>query len=236
MSEFTIIPPEPHCPWYQAHTSAPPNIDWCEESLCSWIHEPANTWSNLAYLFVAIYLFKLLRNSSSEFRWFSPAMFLMGLFSLIYHASYNFYTQFFDFLGMYIFTLHLFCLNIYRLRKKSNYPLKLYLGLISLFSAITVFGYIYKIKFQVLIIIIAGMIILSEYFCWKIKTTAINYQNYIISLFLIVIAATFSVLDISRTWCDPKNHWLQGHALWHLFSCLSLYFSFLFYRQFEKNE
>ena len=31
-----------------------------------------------------------------------------------------------------------------------------------------------------------------------------------------------SFLDASRRWCDPGDHLVQGHALWHVLSALSL--------------
>jgi hypothetical protein len=34
-----------------------------------------------------------------------------------------------------------------------------------------------------------------------------------------------SVLDVSRVWCEPANHWLQGHAVWHVLSALALLFT-----------
>ena len=36
----------PGCPW---SGFTPPNVDWCEEELCAWVVNPADTWSNLAY-------------------------------------------------------------------------------------------------------------------------------------------------------------------------------------------
>ena len=46
---------------------------------------------------------------------------------------------------------------------------------------------------------------------------------------MITLAGAFSLLDVTRVWCDPANHWLQGHALWHLLSAASLYALFRFY-------
>ena len=38
-----------------------------------------------------------------------------------------------------------------------------------------------------------------------------------------------SALDVTRVWCDPENHWLQGHAAWHLLSAASLVALYRFY-------
>ncbi|NDG85470.1 MAG: hypothetical protein EBX52_10615, partial [Proteobacteria bacterium] len=50
----------------------------------------------------------------------------------------------------------------------------------------------------------------------------------------IALAATSSALDLKRIACDPSNHWLQGHALWHVLGSAALFFSFLHHRQFDE--
>lgn len=39
---------------------------------------------------------------------------------------------------------------------------------------------------------------------------------------LLIAAAVCSALDAARIWCDPHDHLVQGHALWHLLSAISL--------------
>jgi hypothetical protein len=45
----------------------------------------------------------------------------------------------------------------------------------------------------------------------------------------LALAQTFSTLDLTRVWCDPDNHVLQGHALWHLLSAVAIAFVYRFY-------
>ena len=47
MPRFTADPLPDGCPW---SGWTPPNVDWCEEELCAWVVNPADTWSNLAYI------------------------------------------------------------------------------------------------------------------------------------------------------------------------------------------
>jgi len=35
----------------------------------------------------------------------------------------------------------------------------------------------------------------------------------------------------TRVWCDPTDHWIQGHAAWHLLSAASLVMLFRFYEK-----
>jgi signal transduction histidine kinase len=37
------------------------------------------------------------------------------------------------------------------------------------------------------------------------------------------------LLDLTRAWCDPDDHLLQGHAVWHVVSAASLVFVFRHY-------
>ena len=94
----SVPPLQPGCPWYEVSLLAPPNVKWCEASQCSWITEPANTWSNLAYIIAAVIIYKLYKNNGGEVlkraSWYA---FWIGITSGIYHASYNFFTQVFDF-------------------------------------------------------------------------------------------------------------------------------------------
>jgi hypothetical protein len=56
------------------------------------------------------------------------------------------------------------------------------------------------------------------------------------SFALLIAAATFSALDVTRKWCDPKDHVLQGHAVWHVLSAASLLVSFFHYRKWLSRQ
>ena len=106
----------PGCPWWALSELRLPNVDWCEAQRCSWIVEPANTWSNLAYLIVGLALWWIARGSSSrQLRFFGPAALIVGFSSGIYHASYTFVLQILDFFAMYVFCYLLITLNLRRL-------------------------------------------------------------------------------------------------------------------------
>ena len=36
--------------------------------------------------------------------------------------------------------------------------------------------------------------------------------------------------------CNPSNHWISGHALWHWFDALALYCVYRFYTQFPQLQ
>ena len=53
MDPRDITPLPPGCPW---SGFAPPDLKHCETNLAAWITTPANTWSNLAYIAVGVWL------------------------------------------------------------------------------------------------------------------------------------------------------------------------------------
>ena len=63
---------------------------------------PANTWSNLAYVALGLWMWRAARGRA-DLRRFGPASLAVGAFSFAYHASYTWALQFLDFVGMFLF-------------------------------------------------------------------------------------------------------------------------------------
>jgi len=103
---MSISPPSaagPECPWYALAELGPPNIKWCEERLCAWINEPANAWSNLAFVIVALMISWLARGrpaASDTLRRFAPTVALVGVCSFVFHASNTYVTQLLDYVAI----------------------------------------------------------------------------------------------------------------------------------------
>ncbi|MGE4609617.1 MAG: ceramidase domain-containing protein [Myxococcota bacterium] len=217
------------CPW---SGFLPPNIDWCEQELCAWVTNPANTWSNLAYFAFAIAMASITRRLGiQELRLFAPASFLVGAFSLVYHASYTFLFQFFDFVGMFAFCFVPITLNAIRLEQISGERQVWFysVGVVAM-SALVPLGYFAGFPIQALVLVLIIAIIGQEVAVHRRGGTSPDYRWYRVALALISAAAVFSALDVSRTFCDPNNHWIQGHAIWHVLSAAALFALFQFYR------
>ncbi len=109
-------PHQPGCPWHQlAEDYGHPVVKYCEETLCSWISEPANTWSNLGFLVCAIVLYKWSRGKDPLLRYFPWAMLIMGAGSFYYHMSNTYITQVADYIGMYVLVYWFVLINLRRL-------------------------------------------------------------------------------------------------------------------------
>lgn len=223
-------------PWFPyAEQFGAPNINWCEAHLGTWIDQPANTYSNASYLVVALVLVWFAhRSRQKELMVFPFLVFGLGLASTIYHMSNNYLTQLMDFIGMFAVVFWIIALNFRRLSilPKEHY-LPLTLGGITIFTLLVQLLYMLHIKYQFLVFFLVLIILGQEYLFAKNKPEGTGYRYLWTGLGLMIVAATFSVLDITGVMCDPNNHVLQGHAIWHVASSLSLGSIFFHLYQFD---
>ena len=223
-------PLAPGCPW---SGFTPPNVDWCEQELCAWITNPANTWSNLAYLVAALAMWQTARRlGRADLAHFAPSSVAVGVFSFAYHASYTWLLQFFDFVGMFVFCFLVIARNAVRLgwvplaRERA-----LWLAGVVVASAGVPPLFYAGVPIQGSVFVLIVAMIGQEFALWRRSAPAArgDYASYWVALALLGAASAFSLADVTRTWCDPQNHWLQGHALWHLLSAASLFALLRFY-------
>ena len=227
---------QPGCPWYELSEMRIPNVKWCEPQQCSWVVEPANTWSNLGYIIVGLLLLNAAKNSKSKIlKFFGPAALIVGFSSFVYHMSYTFAFQIFDFLGMYVFCYMLLALNGTRLGAiKKTQQMKLLWAATFVTTIATVVADFANIPIQALVFVLILIIATSEFVIHaRNKNYSLKYFGMAMSS--MIVAATFSFLDVSRIWCHPENKVLHGHAIWHMFGALALGLLFLHYRQFESE-
>ena len=222
------------CPW---SGWTPPNVNWCEEELCSWVVNPADSVSNLAYVaFGVLMLATARRGEDSQIVWlFGPASILVGLFSFAYHASYTYFFQFFDFVGMFIFCFAVITANAVRLRWiEPSGTLRFYVVGVAGLSALVPIVSKTQVPIQFLVLLLALVILGQEFAAFRRQRPSdppTPRLLFFAGLGLLGLALAASLADLTRTWCEPTNHWLQGHALWHVLSAGALYLLFRFYRQ-----
>jgi hypothetical protein len=224
-----LAPPlPPGCPW---SGFTPPNVDWCEAELCAWVTNPANTWSNALYIVLGFIMWREARRRRSRaLSLFGLAGVAAGVFSLVYHASYTWFLQFFDFVGMFLFCFVVLTLNARRLGWiGAERQTAFYLAGVVLFSALVPVLFEMGVPIQGLVLVLVLAIVGQEIALRTARGPRPDYRFWYAALALLTLASTFSLLDVTRTWCDPHNHWLQGHALWHIFSAMSLYALYRFY-------
>lgn len=225
----------PECVWTPLREwGGLPNVKWCEETLCSVVAEPANTWSNVAYLLVAVGLYLVTRRDSDRIlRFWAPVAFWVGITSLIYHASVTFVTQVFDFWGMYFFFALVLLLNFVRMGKvaASSFFRTLYITIFSL-TAFTVVVAKLNLPIQGIAGIMILLTLITEVLASRVSKEKISYRAFAGCLLFIGSAAAFSASDASGARCDPHDHIFQGHAIWHVLGSIAIAFAHFHYRQF----
>lgn len=236
----TPDPIPPGCPWHELSAYGLPNVNWCEAPLCAYVNEPANAWSNLAYLLVALAIALVQRGERSPLlRRFAAAVATVGVCSFAYHASNVHVTQILDFFGMYVFCYLLLIINLRRMRLVSAVATVFWAAVLST-TALTVALVRAGFPIQAIIALLTLGIVSSELALYRRARRDPSRGPYPLRWFLGSFAllnagAVLSALDVSRAWCDPQSHLLQGHATWHVLTALSLGAAYLHFRRFDAE-
>jgi len=226
------------CPWAPVREwGGLPNVKWCEETLCAWVAEPANTWSNLAFIAAAGVLYVLARREQSRsLRFFAPAAAIVGISSGVYHASITFVLQVFDFFGMYCFIGLMLLLNAVRVgwvSRERFFPW--FWGGVTALTVLTVAVAKLSLPVQGIVVALILGIVATEVVATRRAVERPVHGWFGVSLAGLAISMAFSAADGSGRWCEPGNHVVQGHAIWHVLNGVVMVLTYLYYRQFRAQ-
>jgi hypothetical protein len=250
------------CSPYSQNLGAP-TIKFAEDNVCGYIAQPANTWSNVAFLMTALLIaVELKRAKNKTVLWgFVPVYLFMGFTSGFYHASATFVGQFFDFGSIYLFAAFIVFLAIDRLKIFETKKLLWALSGVTILMFVLLWFvpilriWLFAVKIVVFLWVELGLAKskkptfgrprLSEGSGQSIttpKTTSsplergtFGYLYYALGIFL--LAWGFWWLDYLYIWKDEATmHFINGHAIWHVLSAVSLYFVYRFYNQLEPKK
>lgn len=213
----------------------PSTHEWCEEKLCSWIREPANTYSNSAYLIIGILILVKCRDKVYPhlklLGWFTI---LLGFMSGFYHATSSFFGEVLDYGSMFLISSYLLTANLSRFYKWS--PQKMSLAASALFI-VSVIG---LVQFKTIGAPLFGCQIVGalivEIIMYRQSNVQPGYRSLGIACALFLGAYGVWILDTNKIVCDPTNHFINGHAIWHITTGIAVYFLFKFYAQFELRH
>jgi hypothetical protein len=208
------------CPYSQF---AQATIKFCEDRLCHWVVEPANTWSNIGYLIMGLLVLRKAKGSElAVIGWSAIAVFIG---STLFHATATLWAEFLDLSGMYLFSGLMVSFNAKRLGAKWN-PVTAYLSIAGL--SIAAMGVWPEQNIPIFAGVIALAVIME--IILYIRNSGKNYKH------LWMVAGFFGAaffawwLDISGVWCNPDNHYFNGHAFWHISNSFCFYYLLNFYR------
>lgn len=227
--------PNPHppgCPWAAAaDLFGAPNVKWCEQTLCSIVSEPANTWSNVAFFIVGARLIAAPVRPVKQLGW---AVVAMGGLSFAYHLSNNFLSQALDFLGMFVALSVIVHTNLARQgvltpAKRLVVSNMIWAGATTLIWPLYRTGFPYQLLVAALACVAIGLEGLS------IVRLSFNSRRYFVAaIAAFAIAGASTGLD--RRICYPGQHFVNGHALWHVIAAVGFWLLALHWRDAAAQE
>lgn len=208
-----------NCPWLPPAHPFPS----CEEWQCSFVQQPANTYSNIMFFiigFTLIYLFFKTQKKSDLY--FGLSTLFIGVSSAIAHATALPFWGYLDFLSIFsAFCLHLVFNSIYLNPKYRTHFNRLF---IMLFLTSSIFLYFFKLMRVPLFTLFIIAILYTEYLIAKINKSSVITESFKKALLFFGLSLFFLILDVIKWKCNPENHYFQFHMLWHVFNAFSLFF------------
>ena len=212
------------CPWSDLTPDTFPN---CEEAICAWVRQPANTWSNFGYIIVAFYFFMKANKSSRNARLlqgFGSCILLIGITSFMAHATTAQIFTFLDFISIFVFACFMMVLNLKQIQLVSNSRNLIIVFLSLLLPSVVVLYNFGAIRLPLMLLFSAAFLAIEVKWIIGSKMTKKQKGSLIKIIFSTCIALILLNLDIHRIDCWPDNHYLQWHSLWHLGAATTLLF------------
>ena len=222
--------------------SCMPSSCFCEAIRSTPPLQPANSWSSLAFVVVALAVVavalrdrsgrrsqpqNLLSSSLAYPLVYALALLIIGIGSAAFHAELTIETQFADVFGMYLIASFILLFNIQRLRPIPVAALVVaYLVLNGVLAELLyAVPEVRRYAFAVVLLAALGLE-------WRYRTTrTVVSDGRLLGAAVASLAIGFVIwiADITHVACSPMS-WLQGHAVWHLLGALGAWFLYLYYR------
>lgn len=210
----------------------------------------ANTWSNLFYIFIGIYIVVYAwwdkRRSTTDHDPYSvrqPALMalygvaciVLGFGSGLMHASMMPFGHKADVFGMYFVFITLIALQWgrwipYVPFTKHRWPSWPILGILAITVSFLLLFYGKEIggagKILGRLTLLIGLGIVVD-LIWRKYSQ--QYLWFLLAIISLVVGGYLQRQDVARRF-DPSDAWLQGHAVWHLLTAAMYAFMAIFYR------
>ena len=207
----------PGCPWSEYELG---NLVSCEARLCSWVRQPMNTVSNVAFLMVAtILLLRYRRGRHRSDLHFAILCTIVGAASAIGHAAQTRVLLYPDYLSQFLVFAYLIATGAARLNWiHARFRNALALLLVTVAFAPTL---LFRPAGAYLVGTFITILFVTEWTQHRRYPAATTHWLKGAVVFLVAALLCYE-LDTQRIVCDPSNHWFQLHSLWHILSAASL--------------
>ena len=155
------------------------------------------------------------------------AAIIVGIGSVLLHATLTLWGQFFDVLGMYLVSGFFLIYAIAKWRGIADHRAMIYYGLLCV-ALVTILYVLPDVRRWLFAVILLAAIILELVFARPLRPQ-VRTGYYFAGLVAHIVAFTIWNLDQRGQLCSPESA-LQGHAVWHLLGAVALWFAFLYFR------
>jgi hypothetical protein len=210
--------------WTRIFGTQTPTVSFCEEATNMIIARPWSFISNLPFVLIGIFLFF---RGGKEGKYIGLASVIVGLASSLYDASYRFYAQVIDLMGMMLLLNSFLYFPLKSIFKKDS------IVFLALFAN--------QILYLILVLFIQGRIgqiwyglIIATYLALETFQAVKNKhlpKNLVTGLVIFVVATMIWVMDSVLEFCPPQN-WLTGRVIFHVLVPISIYFV---YKHINQN-
>ena len=218
------------CPWSDFD---PGSVHFCEARLCSWVAEPSNAWSSVAYVLIGlVMLIQALRpvvlpRSIAV----AAAQIMIGLGSFFFHSSGIFWGELVDQVGMFMLSALILAFSAAQARGFGpGRTVAIYAGLL---VASTLMMLVIRPIGIPLFALQLGVALVWQLSLYRAAGPAerLSYRPFFIGLGIFLVSFAIWLTDITGLVCNPDNHFITGHAIWHVLNAISVVFLGVFYRE-----
>lgn len=209
------------CPW---DGFAPATISFCEARLCAAIAEPANAFTSLSKTLVGLWLIPRAWRRALPALWaIVAAALLQGPLGFALHATGTFWGEALDVSGMFFISATLLA---FALARRFTWTTPQLIGRWLALVAVSVATLLLVPRSGIPVFTAQVIVWLALELSAPRSPASSRWLAWMLGCF--VGGFGFWLADKTRLACDPGNHVLNGHAIWHLATsaCLALFFQY----------
>ena len=192
--------------------------------------QPANSLSSLGFVSIGFLMILMARSRD----WISAlpplsasmlgvAAIIVGIGSVLLHATLTLWGQFFDVLGMYLVSGFFLVSALAKWRGIPDRRAMIYYGILCAMLVAILYA-LPEVRRWLFAVILLLELVFARPLRPQVRT-----GYYVAGLVANIVAFTIWNLDQRGQLCAPESL-LQGHAIWHLLGAVALWFAFLYYR------
>jgi hypothetical protein len=211
------------CPWSDY---SPATISFCERRLCAWIVEPSNAWSNLAYVVVGVWiLWRRRHDLGTALTAIGLVAVLMGAGSFSFHATGIRVFEVVDVSSMYLISGLALTFALQRRLRWGDGAAVAFCAAVVLVSSLLMVA-----MGNDGIVVFAAEVLVAVFVETRLwPATPPGAGRWLLrALGALAVGLAIWTLDLRGPLCDPDNHVLTGHAVWHALTALSVLYFYRF--------